>query len=270
MTKLKDLISPVKSSAKSPQSEYAAMEHQPLNGKALPTKPKEPSVHSETTQYSNDSITGDTPTDLSSRNGSLGSIYEIPSANDEKKKGKLARLREKAKAESEKWKEKGEKWKAELSGDIAHTKAQMKQKMKKKKEEEDAPEVTVFGSTLEDAVRVSRIDEICPLPAVVIRSIEYLDTKGLNEVGLYRIPGSTTAVAKLKAIFDHGGDIDMILSEPDEDAIDPHNVATLLKMYFRERLYLISPLASNCFPNIRKSSLSISTCTNVVIFFCNS
>ncbi|ORX86387.1 UPF0183-domain-containing protein [Basidiobolus meristosporus CBS 931.73] len=87
----------------------------------------------------------------------------------------------------------------------------------------------IFGQPLEIAVQQSRIDKECPVPAVVIRCIEYLDCNGLNEVGLYRVPGSTKEVTRLKAIFDEGNDMDLLDSNE-----DPNAAATLLKMYLRE------------------------------------
>ena len=62
----------------------------------------------------------------------------------------------------------------------------------------------VFGLPLEDAVRISKISASTGVPAVVTRCIEYLDIMGIEEVGLYRVPGSTTSVNRLKAMFDSG------------------------------------------------------------------
>lgn len=64
----------------------------------------------------------------------------------------------------------------------------------------------VFGLPLEDAVRISKISASTGVPAVVTRCIEYLDIMGIEEVGLYRVPGSTTNVSRLKAMFDSGKD----------------------------------------------------------------
>ncbi|ORY03904.1 Rho GTPase activation protein [Basidiobolus meristosporus CBS 931.73] len=90
-------------------------------------------------------------------------------------------------------------------------------------------EPSIFGQPLEVAVERSNISSDCPVPTVVARCIEYLDCNGLTEVGLYRVPGSASAVANLKAIFDEGNDLDLMsISE------SPHTVATLLKMYLRE------------------------------------
>ncbi|KAI9296978.1 RhoGAP-domain-containing protein [Neoconidiobolus thromboides FSU 785] len=87
----------------------------------------------------------------------------------------------------------------------------------------------VFKIPLSQAVENSMVNKEVPLPAVVIRCIEYLDNEGLNEVGLYRIPGSTSLVGQLKAKFDSGQDCLL-----NEDSPDPHAVATLFKLFLRE------------------------------------
>lgn len=66
----------------------------------------------------------------------------------------------------------------------------------------------IFGLPLEDAVRISKISATTGVPAVVTRCIEYLDIMGIEEVGLYRVPGSTINVNRLKTIFDSGKDRD--------------------------------------------------------------
>lgn len=87
----------------------------------------------------------------------------------------------------------------------------------------------VFGAPLQQAVEATRLDNSTALPGVAVRCIEYLDAKGLQEVGLYRIPGSTTTVNKLRAIFDSGSDLAF-----GEEGEDPNAIATLLKMFLRE------------------------------------
>ncbi|KAI7826576.1 Rho GTPase activation protein [Gamsiella multidivaricata] len=68
------------------------------------------------------------------------------------------------------------------------------------------------------------------VPAVLYRCAEYLEAKGIDEVGLYRVPGSHASVQKLKKMFDTGKDINLLAM----DAIDPNDIATLLKLYLRE------------------------------------
>ncbi|KAI9495927.1 Rho GTPase activation protein [Zychaea mexicana] len=55
----------------------------------------------------------------------------------------------------------------------------------------------VFGVPLEQAVPLDG-----GLPPLVNQCVDYLDMHGVREVGLYRIPGSLTAVNKLRAVFD--------------------------------------------------------------------
>ncbi|KAF9287271.1 hypothetical protein BGZ68_002041 [Mortierella alpina] len=90
----------------------------------------------------------------------------------------------------------------------------------------------IFGLPLEDAVKFSKISASTGVPAVVTRCIEYLDVMGVEEVGLYRVSGSTTNVARLKAMFDHGHDYDFL--QKGNEPQNPHDVATLLKLYLRE------------------------------------
>ncbi|RIA99661.1 hypothetical protein C1645_173437 [Glomus cerebriforme] len=74
--------------------------------------------------------------------------------------------------------------------------------------------INIFGAPLITAVRLTRIEkdinqiENDPyrywLPAVMVRCIEFLDMYGLEEIGLYRIPGGMLTVARMKNIFDSG------------------------------------------------------------------
>ncbi|KAF9437456.1 hypothetical protein BGZ76_000662 [Entomortierella beljakovae] len=93
----------------------------------------------------------------------------------------------------------------------------------------------IFGAGVDDAVRMSHIPGTPMVPAVLFRCAEYLEAKGIDEVGLYRVPGSHASVQKLKKMFDSGKDIKLLSME----AIDPNDIATLLKLYLRE---LPSPL----------------------------
>ncbi|KAF8959196.1 hypothetical protein BGZ46_001815 [Entomortierella lignicola] len=88
----------------------------------------------------------------------------------------------------------------------------------------------IFGAGLEDAVRMSHIPDTPMVPAVLFRCVEYLEVKGVDEVGLYRVPGSHASVQKLKKMFDTGKDLNLLTM----DAIDPNDIATLLKLYLRE------------------------------------
>ncbi|KAI8341410.1 Rho GTPase activation protein [Chlamydoabsidia padenii] len=87
----------------------------------------------------------------------------------------------------------------------------------------------VFGQPLERAVMLTRLAEHDHIPLVVRRCIDYLDKHGIHELGIYRIPGSTLAVNKLRSTFDSGNDCDLLVIQPDANV-----VATLLKMYLRD------------------------------------
>ncbi|KAG0321693.1 hypothetical protein BGZ99_003748 [Dissophora globulifera] len=98
----------------------------------------------------------------------------------------------------------------------------------------------IFGASLEDAVRTSHIPGTPMVPAVLLRCAEYLEAKGVDEVGLFRVPGSHASVQKLKKIFDTGKDYNLLAV----GGIDPNDIATLLKLYLRE---LPTPLLSAVF-----------------------
>ncbi|ORZ13471.1 hypothetical protein BCR42DRAFT_418379 [Absidia repens] len=90
----------------------------------------------------------------------------------------------------------------------------------------------VFGVPLEEAVRVSRVSDGYPLPAVVFRCIEYLDAKNaILEEGLYRLSGSNATLQKLKKKFNQDGDVPLLNAKEEYDV---HVVAGLLKMWLRE------------------------------------
>ncbi|KAF9127847.1 hypothetical protein BGW39_005511 [Mortierella sp. 14UC] len=92
------------------------------------------------------------------------------------------------------------------------------------------PTTPLFGSSLEEAVRMSHIPGTPMVPAILVRCAEFLEAKGIDEVGLYRVPGSHASVQKLKLMFDSGKDHNLLAM----DAIDPNDIATLLKLYLRE------------------------------------
>ncbi|SAL95248.1 hypothetical protein [Absidia glauca] len=62
----------------------------------------------------------------------------------------------------------------------------------------------IFGMALQEAVSLTKLSEKDLVPAVLRRCINYLDDYGIHEVGIYRIPGSTLEVNKLRSTFDSG------------------------------------------------------------------
>lgn len=87
----------------------------------------------------------------------------------------------------------------------------------------------VFGVPLEEALEVA---QICNLPAIVFRSIQYLEAKKADqEEGIYRLSGSSAVIKSLKDRFNNEGDLDLLASD---EYWDPHAIAGLLKSFLRE------------------------------------
>ncbi|RKP05247.1 Rho GTPase activation protein, partial [Thamnocephalis sphaerospora] len=90
----------------------------------------------------------------------------------------------------------------------------------------------VFGVPLERAIEISRIKEGLECPAVVYRSIEYLEAKKAElEEGIYRLSGSSAVIRQLRDKFDMYNDYNILGST---EYYDVHAVAGLLKLYLRE------------------------------------
>jgi len=80
----------------------------------------------------------------------------------------------------------------------------------------------VFGVSLEKALR-----DQTEILRVIVKCVNYLDKK-LDTPGLFKEPGSQSAMAVFREKFDKGEDVD--LSSVD----DPCTIASLLKLYLRE------------------------------------
>lgn len=92
---------------------------------------------------------------------------------------------------------------------------------------------SVFGMPLEEAVLFCAPQGVdVALPAVVYRSIEYLEAKGAaSEEGIFRLSGSNVVVKSLKERFNTEGDVDLLGGD---QYYDVHAVASLFKQYLRE------------------------------------
>lgn len=66
------------------------------------------------------------------------------------------------------------------------------------------------------------------LPPLVEQCIHYLDERALDIEGIFRLSGSTTAIEKYVAMYNSGVTPDLSKEQ------DPHTVAGLLKLFFRE------------------------------------
>jgi hypothetical protein len=67
-------------------------------------------------------------------------------------------------------------------------------------------------------------------PQIVMDCISYLETRGLEVEGLFRIPGSSDVVHDLRHRYD-SGETGCVFTHP---LCEPADVATLLKLYFRD------------------------------------
>lgn len=69
-----------------------------------------------------------------------------------------------------------------------------------------------------------------PFPHVVDVLLSEIEARGLDEVGLYRIPGSLASVNALKGAFDSGGEVNM----EDDRWFDINTVTGCFKLYLRD------------------------------------
>ncbi|KAF8343429.1 hypothetical protein F5887DRAFT_972854 [Amanita rubescens] len=87
----------------------------------------------------------------------------------------------------------------------------------------------VFGVPLDESLEVA---QICNLPAIVFRAIQYLEAKKADqEEGIYRLSGSSAVIKSLKDRFNLEGDVNLLASD---EYWDPHAIAGLLKSFLRE------------------------------------
>ncbi|KAH3756437.1 hypothetical protein Pelo_11779 [Pelomyxa schiedti] len=84
----------------------------------------------------------------------------------------------------------------------------------------------VFGSTLSELVHSEDRDEI-GYPLIIERGLQYLESR-ISVVGLFRIPGPTADIARLRKLVQD--DINFTFSDEE----DPFSVGSLVKMYLRE------------------------------------
>jgi len=84
----------------------------------------------------------------------------------------------------------------------------------------------LFGAPLEDVV--NRPDNTSDIPMIFEKGLFYLERRGLQVEGIFRLSGANSQIKSLKQGFDAGEDVDL------EDVEDVHTVAGLLKLYLRE------------------------------------
>ncbi|KAF2072481.1 hypothetical protein CYY_006213 [Polysphondylium violaceum] len=81
----------------------------------------------------------------------------------------------------------------------------------------------VFGQPLDRAV-LPGMD----IPLIVSQTIEYIEKKAMDTVGIFRLSGSVLTIEQWKAKYDKGEKVDLSTES------DPHAIAGLLKLYLRE------------------------------------
>ncbi|XP_064418633.1 rho GTPase-activating protein 22 isoform X1 [Latimeria chalumnae] len=86
----------------------------------------------------------------------------------------------------------------------------------------------IFGQRLEDTVQYEKKFGQRLAPLLVEQCVDFIREQGLNEEGLFRMPGQANLVKELQDAFDCG-------EKPLFDSnTDVHTVASLLKLYLRE------------------------------------
>ncbi|KAG0658899.1 hypothetical protein C6P45_002053 [Maudiozyma exigua] len=88
----------------------------------------------------------------------------------------------------------------------------------------------VFGVPLEDICA----REGTVIPTIIIKLLEEIELRGLDEVGLYRIPGSVGSINALKKAFDEEGATHNSFTLEDDRWFEINAIAGCFKMYLRE------------------------------------
>ncbi|KAG1735102.1 uncharacterized protein EDB91DRAFT_1056416 [Suillus paluster] len=95
------------------------------------------------------------------------------------------------------------------------------------------------------------------LPALVVRCAQHILTWGIQELGLFRVNGRSSHVAKLRSEFDTGADFDIAQCNPGD--LDPHAVASIFKAYLRE---LPEPILTNALSTSFEAAMTSERLTN--------
>ncbi|XP_046888259.1 rho GTPase-activating protein 22 [Hypomesus transpacificus] len=95
----------------------------------------------------------------------------------------------------------------------------------------------IFGQRLEDTVQYEKKFGPRLAPLLVEQCVDFIRERGLDEEGLFRMPGQANLVKELQEAFDCG---DKPLFDSNTDV---HTVASLLKLYLRELPEPVVPFA---------------------------
>uniref|UniRef100_A0A8C4WU77 Si:ch211-247j9.1 n=1 Tax=Eptatretus burgeri TaxID=7764 RepID=A0A8C4WU77_EPTBU len=86
----------------------------------------------------------------------------------------------------------------------------------------------VFGRHLEETMANSSASGAAHVPELVVQCVDFIRCHGLEEEGLFRLPGQATLVRELQEQCDYG-DLPRL-----DSSTDVHTVTSLLKLYLRE------------------------------------
>ena len=88
----------------------------------------------------------------------------------------------------------------------------------------------VFGVPIEDICE----REGTLTPTIVHKLLEEIELRGLDEVGLYRVPGSVGSINMLKNAFDDEGAVNNVFTLEDDRWFEINTIAGCFKLYLRE------------------------------------
>ncbi|XP_074143251.1 rho GTPase-activating protein 25 isoform X1 [Sminthopsis crassicaudata] len=111
---------------------------------------------------------------------------------------------------------------------MASSQSEMEEWVKSIRRVTGSPSGVVFGQRLDETVAYEQKFGHYLVPILVEKCMEFIREHGLNEEGIFRLPGQDNLVKKLRDAFDAG---ERPSFEPDTDV---HTVASLLKLYLRE------------------------------------
>ncbi|XP_056427378.1 rho GTPase-activating protein 25 isoform X2 [Hyla sarda] len=111
---------------------------------------------------------------------------------------------------------------------LANSQTEMEEWVKAIKRAAGFPSGVVFGQRLADTIAYERKFGRHTVPILMEKCADFILEKGLNEEGIFRLPGQDNLVKQLKEAFDAG-------ERPSFSSdTDVHTVASLFKLYLRE------------------------------------
>ncbi|XP_067401961.1 rho GTPase-activating protein 25 isoform X2 [Emydura macquarii macquarii] len=111
---------------------------------------------------------------------------------------------------------------------MANSQSEMEEWVKAIRRVVGSPSGVVFGQRLSETVAYEQKFGQHPVPILVEKCAEFIREHGMNEEGIFRLPGQDNLVKQLRDAFDAG-------ERPSFDReTDVHTVASLFKLYLRE------------------------------------